>query len=121
MVAVLAISCRSLASLPNHRDENQGGAGVQSGSLMDIGGCVYIVGPMEQQFLVVWPEGYVREGNSILNGGEHVADVGDSVTLGGSEIKVDEFSFLQAKLVSDVPNGCRGHDYWLASGLADPG
>ena len=121
MLALLAVACRPLASLPSHRTENQGAAGAQSGTLVDIGGCVYLAGSLGSRYLVVWPEGYVRESNSIMDGDQHVADIGDSVTLGGGEIKVDEFSLLEEKLLTDVPSACRNDGYWYTSGLADPG
>lgn len=88
---------------------------------MDIGGCVYLVGDGGTRYLVVWPEGYVRVSNSIRHGDEHIADVGDSVTLGGGEINVDQFSFLEEKLVTEVPTTCRNDAYWYTSGLVEPG
>jgi hypothetical protein len=50
-----------------------------------------------------------------------IARIGDEITLGGGEIPANEFEFLQGKLATDVPDGCRGSDYWVTNGPASAG
>jgi hypothetical protein len=91
--------------------------------LIEIGGCVFIREPsLGHRWLVIWPVGYSKHGDSIRDGdGTAIARIGDEITLGGGEIKADEFDFLRGKLATDVPEGCRGSDYWVTDGPASAG
>lgn len=117
VLAALVAACRPpVGSVPTHRDESSGAAGIQTGTLVSDRGCVYLREPsIGHRWLVVWPEGYELRGSSIMDGDVVVADLGEAVSLGGGELHESEFGFLDGKLLTDVPAPCRDGDYWVAS------
>lgn len=111
--------CRPASSLPLHKASSDGPTGILTGVLLADSRCLYLADSSGHRWLVVWPDGYSREGDTVLDERRTlVGAVGDELTLGGGEVPTGSFDFLNEKLVTEVPASCRGSDYWVASGLA---
>lgn len=112
--------CSSSSSLPTYdMPFDSGPTGIQQGVLVEDRGCVYIrEESIGHRWLVVWPQGYSREGETIRDKeGIAVAGIGQAVTLGGGEVPANRWDVLRSLLLTEVPAGCRDGDYWLMGGF----
>lgn len=85
-----------------------------SGMLIEQNGCVYIVGPIGYpepvSYLVIWPFGYSRAGDAILDAsGTPVAAIGANVWLGGGEAVPRDYG---------IPDACATQSMWGAFSVA---
>jgi hypothetical protein len=103
-------------NLPTHRDLGGGPTAILIGALVDIGGCIFIVtDDAPQRWLVIWPSGFERRDQVIVNRGAPVASIGGKVALGGGEYHANRRDFVESLLVKGSSIGCAADDYWLAT------
>ena len=104
-------------TLPTHRVGQGGPGGSQAGTIEAIGACLYLAFDPDARWVVVWPEGYELQGDTVLDqGGQLVARFGDAITLGGGEVPKGRYDLMQGSLVNDVPTSCREGPFWIAEG-----
>lgn len=64
---------------------------------------------------MIWPLGYRRDGDAILDGDRPVATIGAFVGLGGGEAQTDEDGTVTfPHLAAEIPTECRVGLYWSA-------
>lgn len=97
--------------LPTRAFPDMGGpTGFLDGTLVDVNGCVYLrtLSEPPTRYLVVWPFGYSRVDNFIIDGSKAVAELGSYAWLGGGEAVPGDYG---------VPNACRVANVWNAHGV----
>lgn len=94
-------------------------AALLEGTLVEEGGCLRIAADHgEASYLVLWPYDHdlrVREGVEVLDGdGEVVAQVGDSLSMGGGAMESPSAMARYEDLIPGLPlESCPG-PYWVA-------
>ena len=110
------------SNLPTHRDLGEGPPAVLEGTLVLANECLLAQGAQGSgRWLVVWPSGFSLRGDVIVDGrGQPMASVGLAVRLVGGEYHESQYEFLRTLMQRDVPDACRGGDYWLAVEVLPP-
>jgi len=88
-----------------------GPTGFVDGTIVEANGCVYLqtLGEPSTRYLVIWPFGYSRAGDHIIDGsGLAVAELGGYAWLGGGEAVPGNYG---------VPDACRVPNVWGAFGV----
>jgi hypothetical protein len=116
--ALVAAAC-SRTNLPTRNVPDLGGApgALLEGTLVADGPCVYLdwPGPPAQRWLVIWPFGYQRDRDAILDGDRPVATIGGFAGLGGGEAQTDEAgTVIFPEMAGEIPADCRVGLYWSA-------
>jgi hypothetical protein len=122
VIGLAAVACGSLSSLPTHEALARNLAvptGLANGVLLLRGDCVFLQGG--EQMLVIWPVGYARRGNQIVNGGNPVVQIGQPLVLGGGSIDADQYRSVRSTIGgSAIPPECETETYWLATEVGPP-
>ncbi len=103
------------SSLPTHQELNGGPTALLQGRLVVDDECVRAEGIDGQgRWLLIWPPGYSRRGDTVFRGERLAARNGDAVTLTGGEYAADQYDFVRT-LTSAIPKPCRGGLYFLVT------
>jgi hypothetical protein len=80
------------------------------------GECVRAEGIDGQgRWLLIWPPGYSRRGDTVFRGERLAARNGDAVSLTGGEYAADQYGFLRTLISGDIPEACRDGRYYLVT------
>jgi hypothetical protein len=110
--------------LPIHKPADAMMAALNTGTLVEADGCLWIESG-EVRHLVLWPPGSTVRlepiGLVVENDGAR-AVIGTQVEAGGGEITEDEYAWVVEQIGRQVPDPCRASGlYWLASGVSSAG
>lgn len=107
-------------NLPTHRDLDNYPGALLEGILRQSGDCLYASTPDGTgRWLLVWPRGFSLKDGTVLDGaGRAVAAIDQAVVLGGGEYHESQYDFLQEVMDGEVPESCRGGEYWLVATVA---
>ncbi|MGQ0669974.1 MAG: hypothetical protein ACT4PO_09935 [Actinomycetota bacterium] len=100
---------------PTYPPSGDSALGILQGVLIARDGCLFVETPYDQQFLLLWPEGYaaISEDGRIRvldQSGDSIGAVGDDLTLVGGERGLRSAADTVGE---EIPQECQRGFYWV--------